>query len=187
MKSLFIRFWYSILYWFHPPWDKGIPAPELVRMVADLPPGCAIDIGCGTGTNLLYLAEHGWKITGLDFIPSAIAKARSKLEAFSPDLVVADATQLETMDLPGPYDLALDMGCFHSLTREGRGQYARGLARWMRRGSIYLLYAWQPAFSGDSAGVSREEVLRIFEKDFHLSQYEQGAGRASAWYYFVRK
>jgi SAM-dependent methyltransferase len=187
MKSAFVRFGYSILYWFHPPWDTGIPAPELVRTIADLPPGRAIDIGCGTGTNLLYLAEHGWQITGIDFIPRAIAKAQRKLKAYPAVLYTADATKLDTLDLPGPYDLALDIGCFHGLPAGGRMPYARGLAHWMKPGGIYLLYAWQPSSAQDPSGVSKEEVLRCFEKQFTLSRYEQGTGRSSAWYFFGRK
>jgi SAM-dependent methyltransferase len=187
MKSLMYRLWYSILYWFSPPWDTGIPAPELVRTVAAFPPGRAIDIGCGTGTNLLYLAQHGWQVTGVDFIPRAIAKARIKLKAFSPVLLVADGTTLKTLALPGPYDLALDIGCFHGLSPDGRGKYSEGLAHWMARGGMFLLYAWQPASLQDPNGVPKEDVLQCFKKDFRLSGYEQGTGRPSAWYFFIRK
>ncbi len=187
MKSWIFRLWYSIMYWFSPPWDTGIPAPELVRTLAKLPPGRAIDIGCGTGTNLLYLAQHGWRITGVDFIPRAVAKARAKLKSFSPVLKVADVTELKTLELPGPFDLALDIGCFHGVSPAGREKYSGGLAHWMAKGSMYLLYAWQPASAQDPNGVSREEVLRCFDKDFVLSGYEQGTGRPSAWYYFIRK
>ena len=186
MSSFWIRIWYSILYWFSPPWDTGIPAPELVRTIAGLPPGRAIDLGCGTGTNLLYLAEHGWEITGVDFIGRAIAAAKRKLGSRPAVLLNADVTNLEVLPLPGPYDLALDMGCFHSLTRADRALYARGLAHWMKPGGLYLLYAWQPAFPGDSRGVLRGEVLSCFEKEFQLFQYEQGTGHPSAWYYFKR-
>jgi SAM-dependent methyltransferase len=187
MKTMFPRLWYSTLYWFHPPWDTGIPAPELVRTIADLPPGRAIDIGCGTGTNLRYLAEHGWRITGVDFVPRAIAKARKKLKKFSPTLMVADVTKLAELALPGPYDLALDMGCFHSLTPAGREKYSAGLSGWMKPGSLYLLYAFQPSSPRDPNGLSKEAVLRCFEREFGLTRYEQGTGRSSAWYFFKRK
>jgi cyclopropane fatty-acyl-phospholipid synthase-like methyltransferase len=187
MKSPLYRLWYSIMYWFSPPWDTGIPAPELVRTVAELPPGRAMDIGCGTGTNLLYLAQHGWHVTGVDFVPRAIARAREKLEPYSPVLVTADATKLKTLDLPGPYDLALDMGCFHGLSPEGSAAYAEGLAHWMTDEGLFLLYAWQPASPQDPNGVSKESVLRCFKKLFTLYRYEQGTGRPSAWYFFRRK
>jgi SAM-dependent methyltransferase len=187
MKSLLRRLWYSIMYWFSPPWDTGIPAPELVRAVAELPPGRAIDIGCGTGTNLLYLAQHGWQITGVDFVPRAVSKARAKLKSFSPVLLAADVTTLKTLVLPGPFDLALDMGCFHGLPPGGRRDYAEGLAHWMEKGSRFLLYAWQPESSSDSNGVPKAEVVRCFDGNYTLARYEQGKGRTSAWYYFLRK
>jgi SAM-dependent methyltransferase len=187
MTSRLIRFWYEVRYWFSPPWDTGIPAPELVRAIATLPPKRAIDIGCGTGTNLLYLAEQGWDVTGVDFIPRAIAKARKKLASFSPTLRVADVANLKKLNLPGPYDLALDMGCFHGLSAGSREKYIIGLSHWLRRGGLFLLYAWQPESEKDPRGVPKEIVLASFAKQYTLSRYEQGEGRASAWYCFTRK
>ncbi|MGD0807440.1 MAG: class I SAM-dependent methyltransferase [Anaerolineales bacterium] len=181
------RLWFSFQYFFTPAWDTGIPAPELVRTIVQLPPGHSLDIGCGTGTNLLYLAQHRWTVTGIDYAAGAIAKARRKLRNYSPVLLVADATKLGRLDLPGPYDLALDIGCFHSLTDEDRRGYPEGLARWMKSGGVFLLYAWQPGSAEDRRGISREKTIRFFENEFHLSRYEQGTGHPSAWYYFIRK
>jgi SAM-dependent methyltransferase len=181
------RLWYSIQYWLSPPWDTGIPVPELARVLADLPPGKAIDIGCGTGTNLLFLAQRGWEVTGVDFVPRAIAKARRKLNRFHPVLRVADASDLGALDLPGPFDLALDVGCFHGLNGDGRVSYAAGLARWVKQGGVYMLYAFQPESERDPHGITAKDVGRCFGEHFALLRYEQGRGRASAWYYFLRK
>ena len=183
MKRLF----FSVLYLlFKPPWDSGIPAPELVRAVAGRPPGRALDLGCGTGTNVRYLAERGWQATGLDFAPSAIAKARRKLGPFPATLLVGDVTQMEKLPLPGPFDLALDMGCFHSLADEGRTRYAVGLKHWLARGGIYLLYAWLPDPDHKLWGISREAMVSWFADGFRLTGFEVGQGRPSAWYYFEK-
>lgn len=187
MNSFFRRLRFSVLYWSKPPWDTGIPAPELVRTAAGMPPGRALDVGCGTGTNLRYLAERGWEVTGVDFVPRAIAKARSKLKDFPHTLLVADATKLDALELPGPFDLGLDMGCFHGLPASGRDGYARGLGRWLNRGAKYLLYAWLPVTGAGPRGVSREDVQRCFRGDFELERFEPGVGRPSAWYFFIRK
>src|SRR5881296_1344749 len=48
-----------------PPWDTGITPPEVERFVASHAPGRAIDLGCGTGTNAVYLARHGWSAVGV--------------------------------------------------------------------------------------------------------------------------
>jgi SAM-dependent methyltransferase len=173
-------------YLFRPPWDSGIPAPELARAVAPGPPGRALDLGCGTGTNVRYLAERGWQVTGVDFIPLAIARAQRKLRGLEAQLLVGDVTRLEDLPLRGPYDLALDMGCFHSLPAEGRPRYAAGLARCLRPGARYLLYAFLPAPDHDH-GLARAEVEAAFAPDLVLTDYEEGQGRPSAWYYFEKQ
>jgi len=74
------RHLYSVGYqWSLAPWDIG-PRPELVDLVhtGRLSPGRAIDLGCGTGSNAVFLAERGFDVTGIDFAPAAIAKARRR-------------------------------------------------------------------------------------------------------------
>jgi len=180
------KYSFGLLYWFKPPWDSGIPVPELQRAIANRPPGNALDLGCGTGTNVRYLAEHGWQVTGIDFVPRAIAQAQRKLRNLPATLLVGDVTRLAKLELPGPFDLALDLGCFHGLSVGGQQNYLAGLRHWMRPGGIYLLYAWQPTGARDQRGLSRERVFALFEKGFKPIGYEQGQGRPSTWYYFER-
>ena len=182
MRRLAFALWYL----FKPPWDSGIPAPELVRVIATRPASRALDLGCGTGTNVRYLAEHGWQVTGIDFVPRAIVKAKRKLRGLDATLIVGDVTRLETLPLSDPFDLVLDMGCFHSLAPEGMKRYASGLKPWTRPGALYLLYAFQPGPAPGPAGLPREAVVAAFADGFTLVNYEQGTGRPSAWYYFER-
>src|SRR5947208_372149 len=66
------------------PWDSGIPPPELKELIEGpqaRTPGKALDLGCGTGTNTMYMAQHGWDVTGIDFVSTAIAAARKKMQA----------------------------------------------------------------------------------------------------------
>ena len=117
--------------------------PELERFVASHPPGRALDLGCGTGTNVVYLARHGWDAVGVDFVGRAIAKAwqRARDAAVACTFLVGDAKRLE---VAGPFDLALDMGCLHSIPIGGRAGYAAGLAKAVRSGGTFLLYAFAP-------------------------------------------
>jgi len=187
MWKIFRRLTFNLSYLSKPRWDTGIPAPELIRFVEGKAHGKAIDIGCGTGTNLLYLAQHQWEVTGIDYAPLAIKAARRKLKPYSATLLVADVTKLCDLPLPGPYDLALDMGCFHSLSTTGREDYIQGVEKWITRTGVYMVYAFQPSTTQDVKGISKEEMLAYFKNGFVLVDYEQGQGRPSAWYYFERK
>src|SRR2546430_1172357 len=106
--ALMRRLWFGLWYWMprRPPWDTGITPPEVERFVASHPPGRAIDLGCGTGTNAVYLARHGWSAVGVDFAGRAIAKARRRTrDAGAPrTFFVWDGAAPEG---PGPFGLAL--------------------------------------------------------------------------------
>jgi len=186
MKINLQRINFNFKYLSKPRWDKGVPAPELIRYISGVTPGNSIDLGCGTGTNLLYLAEKGWTITGLDYAPLAIFKAKRKLKKYQKKLLVADVTKLDAIDLPGPYDLGLDMGCFHNLSGTGRERYVEGLEKWIRSNGVFMVYAFQPSDSLDK-GITKADMIAYFNTSFDLINYEQGQGRPSAWYYFKKK
>ena len=59
---------------------SGNPNPQLVAEVADLPPGTALDVGCGEGADTLWLTSRGWQVTGVDFAPTALARAAAQAE-----------------------------------------------------------------------------------------------------------
>jgi 2-polyprenyl-3-methyl-5-hydroxy-6-metoxy-1,4-benzoquinol methylase len=66
------------------PWDRGIPASGLVAIVEGpnaLAIGRAIDLGCGSGTNSIYLCQHRWTVTAVDMEPRAVRAARRNAEA----------------------------------------------------------------------------------------------------------
>jgi ubiquinone/menaquinone biosynthesis C-methylase UbiE len=75
--------------------DPAIRAAWLALLEPLLPrDGHILDLGSGTGSLTLLLAERGYSVTGLDFAPAMVARAREKAEALgvAADFVVADAT-----------------------------------------------------------------------------------------------
>ena len=69
------------------PWDGHPLAHSMQNLIEGepaLPAGRALDIGCGTGDNSIYLAKHGWQVTGVDFVAKAVDKARAKAAADRP-------------------------------------------------------------------------------------------------------
>lgn len=196
------RAFFALMYWRgRPPWDTGISPPELVAAVEGeggkgaLAPGRALDIGCGTGTNSLYLARHGWDVTGVDFVATAIERSERKARAAGklPGAVRflrGDATRLAEMDLGPPATLLLDMGCLHGIPVEGRARYASGVARWSAPGALYMLYAFGPrSMGGRRMGLTLDDVRELFVGSFTLERVEQGSDRGghdSAWYWLRR-
>jgi 2-polyprenyl-3-methyl-5-hydroxy-6-metoxy-1,4-benzoquinol methylase len=62
------------------------PNAHLIAETAKLPPGRALDAGCGDGSDTLWLAAQGWQVTALDFSAAALAHARSMAEAAGADV-----------------------------------------------------------------------------------------------------
>lgn len=181
------------------PWDTGITPPELVRLVEGddpwhVPRGRALDLGCGTGTNALYLARHGWEVTAIDFAAPAIAHARGRAREGalpgSARFLQGDVTQLERLHLQGAYDLVFDLGCFHTIAPAARPLYARGIAPLARPGALLLLYAFGAGQTGSRAlGVTADEVRGFFAPHWTVEHTETGSnpdGRSSAWYWLRR-
>lgn len=170
------------------PWDTGITPPEIVALADDLTPGRALDLGCGTGTSSLFLASRGWQVTGIDFVPIAIQRARqnARERALNVDFRVGDVCHLP--ELRDPYDLAVDVGCFHSLRLDQRPAYAATLARLTRSGATYALYDFGPRLlNGQLMGVTPEDVRQIFAAHFVVEKFVEGqdtsGGSPSAWYW----
>ena len=59
---------------------SGNPNDSLVREVAEMTPGTALDVGCGEGADLLWLAEQGWTVVGVDPADAAVERSRALLE-----------------------------------------------------------------------------------------------------------
>jgi SAM-dependent methyltransferase len=180
------------------PWDTGVSPPELIETIEGeraLPPGRALDLGCGTGTNALYLARHGWQATGVDFAAPAIARAREKVRHAatlpgSARFLRADVTTLARLDLGEPFTLLFDLGCLHGIPAERRPSYAGGLARWSAPGALYLLYAFGPTrIRNRDVGLTPDQVRALFAPTFSVERLVEGSDRrgvASAWYWLRR-
>ena len=120
----------------------------------------------------------------MDFVGRAVAKARRRARdaGVTCTFVVGDVTRLE---VSGPFDLAFDLGCLHSIEASGRAGYAAGVARVVRPGGTLLLYAFAPG--GPAVGLTADDVHVTFANAFEVVGIEEGRGRPSAWYTLVRR
>jgi cyclopropane fatty-acyl-phospholipid synthase-like methyltransferase len=181
---MFKRIHFNLAYFRHPPWDTGISPPELLAFTESHPPGRALDLGCGTGTNTIYLARHGWQVTGIDFARRAINLARRKARKYGVevDLRLGDVTRLDC--LAGPFDLILDIGCLHNLDDSGRKAYLHHVKRLLAPEGTFLVYLVLKRNPGDPGHGLLESHLSEITGQFTLHQRQDGThsgNRLSAW------
>jgi SAM-dependent methyltransferase len=175
------------------PWDTGVTPPEVVEEVSAMEPGRALDLGCGTGTNVLWLAQHGWTATGVDRSATAIESARRKADWTAGAMFAeGDVTRLAELKVDGPFDLVLDIGCFHGVPVRRRDAYVREATRVARSGALMLMFA-----HGQSLGQRwrrptperrEQEIRRRFGEAFEIERVVPGRDPpGAAWFYLRRR
>ncbi|MEJ2149244.1 MAG: hypothetical protein P8Z40_07160 [Chloroflexota bacterium] len=161
------RFWYRYLRG-DLPWDSGITPPEIVTLIEEegLAPGRSIDLGCGTGTNA---------------VQAGVASRTRFLRG--------DVTRLSPSNLGGPFDLAVDIGCCHSLPVDTRVRYAQTLRSLVQPGGLYMLYAFRRT-EKRPGGLNDDDIEALFGAHFSLNWVDYGddlaANARSAWYQLQR-
>jgi SAM-dependent methyltransferase len=164
-----VSFAYQVMYRIgFTPWDTE-QVPSVLRALVEgaeaMPANRAIDIGCGTGTQSVYLASHGWQVTGVDAVDRALARAqgRSRAAGVSVDWLKGDVTRLSGLGLPAGFTLLLDRGCFHGLDDAGRAACATALTELAASGATLLLMAFAPnRIPAAPRGIDENELLARF-------------------------
>jgi SAM-dependent methyltransferase len=171
------------------PWDTGITPPEVVEEVSPMQPGRALDVGCGTGTNVLWLAQHGWTAIGVDRSATAIESARRKADWTSGAMFAeGDVTRLEELQVDGPFDLILDIGCFHGLPVPRRDAYVRQVARVARPGARMMVFAFGRRLRWPGSTRTREpEIRRRFGDPFEIERVVPGRDPPGAGWFYLRR
>jgi SAM-dependent methyltransferase len=170
--SLAYRILYAIGF---TPWEQ-MAEPTIAGQITDLfareeegrepPYGRVLDLGCGSGIWAVELAQRGWQVTGMDFVPKALRRARERAEkaGVEVELVEGDVTDLGATGVGSGFRLLLDFGCFHDeLTDEQRKDEGREATAVADPGATLLLMAWKPGRRGPlPRGASPEEIQAAF-------------------------
>lgn len=176
-----------------PPWDTGVSPPELIEFLDSAEPGRALDLGCGTGTNLLTLAKRGWAVVGIDMAVIPVLRARTKLREAGCDGRVIRGDVTSDFRLREPFDFVLDIGCYHALTPQARSDYQQKLKTRLKPGGTYLLYAHRRTSPEDSHGIVEADLQSFqafleqqWREDSQEKRPDEDAGRPSTWVRFDR-
>jgi SAM-dependent methyltransferase len=185
---------YDVMYRWWAPWDGVGFRPELRRLldageVTAATHPRAIDLGCGTGANVVELAARGFDATGVDFSPVALGKARERAARAGLDdrcrFLEADLTASALpAEVGGPYDLVLDFGTLDDLRPAGRDRMAAHMAALTRPDGTVLFYCFyarrselpRVSFHGPSRmapGLEPGDEQRLFGAAFEVRPFVQ--------------
>ena len=185
MNSLLRRIKFDLSYLLgNAPWDSGISPPELYDFIAAHPAGRALDIGCGTGTNIITLANAGWQAAGFDYSAGAVKIAKRKIQnaKIAAEVFTDDATRMR--NARGSFDLALDLGCFHGI--QNKADYLTQLTRVLAPNGFWLLYGFfKPNAAQPGPGLLPSDLDLIPRHNLTLLSRKDGFDkreRPSAWF-----
>jgi SAM-dependent methyltransferase len=187
------------------PWDSPEPENHIVNLVLQRPvaPGHALEIGCGTGTNALWLATQGFDVLAVDIASLAVERALKKTA--NANTLAQGSVKFEQRDfLNGPalpnehFQLAFDRGCFHVFDEaKDQQKFAANIAKALAPGGLWL------SLIGSTEGPAREmgpprrnarEILSAIEPVLELIELKAVEFTAlpfdqapKAWYALARK
>ncbi|MCA9078315.1 MAG: class I SAM-dependent methyltransferase [Planctomycetaceae bacterium] len=125
------------------PWDSGLPSREMRRIIdeRDIPPGRALELGCGTGTNAIELARRGFTVTAVDCSSLALKLARDKAASTGFDIEWIEADVQNFGEGIDPFGFVFDRGCYHCCRRVDLDGYLSTLTNVTQDGSQLLILA----------------------------------------------
>ncbi len=195
------RPFYDWMYRRGAPWESG-PRPELVALIeSGLTPDTvgprAIDIGCGSGADTVFLAEQGFEVVGFDLSSVAIEKARAAAAAarVTPELIVANIFELPVR---GPFDFLFDGGTIDDFPRSRRPEVVEVVNQLSRPGSMLALWCFYGhdadlpwlSFNGPSRwgapGIEPDEIDDLFGRTWEISLVSGGKKERAAFFRLTR-
>jgi SAM-dependent methyltransferase len=147
-------------------WEGNDDAGPLPGIVARRAPGVALDAGCGTGRHAVWLAQQGWTVVGVDGVEKPLREARARAEAAGvtngTTFIQDDATRMVNVPTRPPYDLVVDIGCFHGLRPEEKESFAAWVTRNTRENAQVVIHAVVPRTGIGPKGIDEETLGTAF-------------------------
>lgn len=181
------------------PWETNRPSSELQRVISDchIQPCRAVEFGCGTGDDAVWLASRGFEVTAVDLSSEAIDQARGLARAagVSVNFIVADVTA------PGvfsdKYDFFYDCGSYTAVHLDDGPAYRHAIERTCRPGALGLVLMGNALEPGGEDGPTvleewqvRAEWSQGFDivslRSFRFDARREGEARYLGWSCLLR-
>jgi len=178
-KLVFDRLYKSAETYADLPWHEPEPPELLVRALDQrAQAGRALDIGCGAGNYSLYMAQRGYAVTALDFMPQAVAMVKQRAAEEGCD-IEAEQGDIKTWAATEPFDVILDVGCLHSLAPRDRQPYVAQINKLLAPGGDFILIhcgkrGWWDYWPIGPTRVDRLNVIGWFSPPLELKQNVSG-------------
>jgi SAM-dependent methyltransferase len=175
-----------------PAWDTGVPAAELKRVVENgiVKPCRTVVLGCGSGTNAIYLAGQGFDVTAIDVAPTALGIAAAKAQAAGVQVRWTLADVLAPPDLE-PFDFVFDRGCYHNVRYVDAKGFVESLRRLSRPGTRCLVLSLdRDGPPGVRERHMREDFSTLFEFQWLRDSGIEGRGGSAprpSWSVMLRR
>ncbi len=151
------------------PWHTSRPDINLVRLIKQkkIKPGFVLDMCSGAGTNSIYLASKGFKVTGVDISPTAVnvAKARCVKRGLKCEYLVGDVLKTK---FDKKFDLVFDRGCFHHLSKKDKPKYVKRLRELLNKNGKLHLQAFSDKNPPFEKNLSKEDIIGYFSRYFKM-------------------
>jgi len=158
------------------PWHAAEPPALLDKALGQRQGGgSALDVGSGSGTFSLYLAQRGYAVTAVDFMPQAVAmlKQRAADANLNIEAVQADIGRWESTQ---QFDVVLDVGCLHTPGTINPALYKQQLLKWLAPGGDFVLLhfarrGWWDRWPVGPSRVYRDTVVSWFQPELELVEF----------------
>ncbi len=123
------------------PWEINRPDFNLKNTVSEysISPEKALDIGCGTGDNVIWLAQQGFNVSGIDISQKAVVVAKGKIKDNGLNVPIHNIDFMQD-EVPGhPFRFVFDRGCFHSFKeKDERALFAKNVYNLLDKNGMWL-------------------------------------------------
>jgi len=125
------------------PWDSGLPSKHLEQFLSEgrIKPCRTLELGCGTGTNAIFLAQQGFDVTAVDLSPAALESARAKAAQAGVKINFIEADVTAMPDLGAPFSFVFDRGTYHIVRKINLAGFQKMLAHVVEPAGFYLVLA----------------------------------------------